>query len=50
MNPRYWARTALAAVVLFFILLAGLHFIEPEFDPSKPLISEYQLGRYGWAM
>src|SRR5215831_6495833 len=32
MNPRYWARTALAAVVLFFILLAGLHFIEPEFD------------------
>src|SRR5215813_8020420 len=50
MNPRYWARTALAAVVLFFILLAGLHFIEPEFDPSKRLISEYELGRYGWVM
>jgi hypothetical protein len=32
MNPRYWARTALAAVVVFFILLGALHFIEPEFD------------------
>ena len=50
MNPRYWARTALAAVVVFFILLAALHFIEPEFDPSKRLISEYELGRYGWVM
>ena len=50
MNPRYWARTALAAVVVFFILLAALHFIEPEFDPSKRLISECELGRYGWVM
>src|SRR4029453_15635432 len=50
MNPRYWARTGLAAVVVFFILLAALHFIEPEFDPSKRLISEYELGRYGWVM
>jgi hypothetical membrane protein len=50
MNPRYWARTALATVVVFFILLAALHFIEPEFDPSKRLISEYELGRYGWVM
>ena len=50
MNPLYWARTALAAVVVFFILLATLHFIEPEFDPSRRLISEYELGRYGWVM
>jgi NAD/NADP transhydrogenase beta subunit len=50
MNRRYWARTALAAVVLFLILLAALHFIEPEFDPSKRLISEYELGRWGWVM
>jgi hypothetical membrane protein len=41
---------ALAAVVLFLILLAALHFLEPEFDPSKHLISEYELGRYGWMM
>jgi hypothetical membrane protein len=50
MNSRYLARMALAAVVLFLILLAALHFLEPEFDPSKHLISEYELGRYGWMM
>jgi len=50
MNARSWARTALAAVVVFLILLAALHFIEPEFDPSKRLISEYELSRYGWVM
>jgi hypothetical membrane protein len=50
MNSRYCARTALAAVVAFLILLAALHFIEPEFDPSRRLISEYELGRYGWVM
>lgn len=50
MNSRYWARTALAAVVVFLILLTALHLIEPEFDPSKRLISEYELGRYGWVM
>jgi hypothetical protein len=49
-NPRYEACTALAAVVVFLILLAALHFLEPEFDPSKRLISEYELGRYGWVM
>jgi hypothetical protein len=37
-------------VVVFLILLAALHFLEPEFDPSKRLISEYELGRYGWVM
>jgi NAD/NADP transhydrogenase beta subunit len=35
---------------LFVILLTALHFIEPEFDPSRRLISEYELGRYGWVM
>jgi hypothetical protein len=49
-TPRYWACTALATVVVFLILLAALHFLEPEFDPSKRLISEYELGRYGWIM
>ena len=50
MNSRYWGRLALGAVVFFVILLTALHFLEPEFDPSKRLISEYQLGRYGWVM
>src|SRR5262245_48431294 len=49
-NPRSWACIGLAAVVVFLILLATLHFLEPEFDSSKRLISEYELGRYGWIM
>src|SRR4029450_8297388 len=49
-NPRYWACTGLAAVVIFSALLAALHFLKPEFDPSKCVISEYELGRYGWVM
>jgi hypothetical protein len=49
-NPRYWACTGLAAVVVFLILLAALHFLEPDFDPSKDPISEYELGRCGWVM
>ena len=32
------------------ILLAALHFIEPAFDASKRLISEYELRHYGWVM
>ena len=50
MNSRFFARMALAAAALFLILLATLHFLEPEFDPSRNLISEYELGRYGWMM
>jgi hypothetical protein len=50
MTSRHWARTTVGAVVLFVSLLVALHFIEPEFDPSKRLISEYELGRYGWIM
>src|SRR4029453_19231071 len=49
-NPRYWACTGLAALVIFLVLLAALHFLEPEFDPSKCVLSEYELGRYGWVM
>jgi hypothetical protein len=31
-------------------MLALLHVHEPEFDPSWRMISEYELGRYGWLM
>ena len=27
-----------------------LHFVEPEYDPSWRMISEYSLGRHGWLM
>lgn len=44
------ARLSFAAAATFVILLAALHFLEPEFDPSWRFISEYELGRYGWVM
>jgi Protein of unknown function (DUF998) len=50
MNSRYLARLALGAVVVISILLAAIHFLESVFDPSRPLISEYELGNYGWTM
>jgi hypothetical protein len=34
----------------FLYLLAILHFLEPEFDPTWRLISEYELGKFGWIM
>jgi hypothetical protein len=44
------ARVSFAAASVFVVLLAALHVLEPEFDPSWRFISEYELGRYGWAM
>jgi hypothetical protein len=32
------------------VLLAALHFIKPELDPSWHFISEYAIGEYGWIM
>src|SRR5437879_3260813 len=40
---------SLVSVTLFPILLVLLHFLEPEFN-APHLISEYQLGRFGWLM
>lgn len=44
------ARLALSTAVLFLILLAALHAIKPELDPSWRFISEYAIGDYGWIM
>jgi len=52
-SPNTAARSARMTVVLaavFLSLLFLLHFLEPEFDPSWRMISEYALGRYGWMM
>ena len=35
---------------VFLALLFLLHVLEPEFDPSWRMISEYALGQYGWLM
>lgn len=44
------ARLSLGASAAFLVLLAVLHFIKPEFDPSWRMVSEYAIGRYGWVM
>lgn len=41
---------ALLGGVTFSILLILLHFLKPENDPSWRMISEYQIGHYGWLM
>jgi hypothetical protein len=44
------AHLAFAAAALFVALVALLHVLEPEFQPSWRMISEYATGRYGWIM
>jgi Protein of unknown function (DUF998) len=38
------------ASLLFVVLLALLHGIKPELEPSWNFISEYQVGKFGWIM
>ncbi len=44
------ARLSFAGAVTFLVLLAALHLIKPELDPSWHMVSEYEIGRYGWVM
>jgi hypothetical membrane protein len=44
------ARLAIAAAAAVLLLLAGLHMLSPEFDPSWRMVSEYATGRYGWVL
>jgi len=41
---------AMAAAALTVLLLAALHVMSPEFDPSRRVVSEYANGRYGWVL
>lgn len=44
------ARISIGFGTTFLVILFLLHFLEPEFDPLWRMISEYELGRYGWMM
>jgi hypothetical protein len=44
------ARLAFAASAAFMLLLAALHVLKPDLDPSWRFISEYELGEHGWVM
>ena len=44
------AYTSLAFAAVFLILLFLLHFLKPELNPSWRMISEYEIGHFGWMM
>jgi hypothetical membrane protein len=44
------ARLAIGGAATALILLASLHRLSPEFDPSWRVVSEYANGRYGWVL
>jgi len=44
------ALVSLGATVTFVVLLAALHVIKWELNPSWHPISEYEIGRHGWMM
>ena len=41
---------AMVFALLFILTLAVLHYLEPEFDPKWRMISEYEIGKYGYLM
>ncbi len=43
-------KLSLWSSVLFLAILLSLHFIKPEVDPSWQMVSEYEIGKYGWMM
>ncbi|MCD1261121.1 DUF998 domain-containing protein [Paenibacillus athensensis] len=44
------AKLSILTSSLFIIILASLHVLEREFDPTWRFISEYALGKFGWLM
>lgn len=50
LDPRVAALYSLGAVAVACGLVVLLHALEPEFDPSWRMLSEYALGRYGIVM
>jgi hypothetical membrane protein len=44
------AQLAIAATAAVLMLLASLHILSPEFDPSWRMVSEYANGQYSWVL
>jgi Protein of unknown function (DUF998) len=47
---RVAARFAFSSTAAFLALLIALHLLKPQFNSSGHMISEYELGLYGWMM
>jgi hypothetical protein len=48
--PVLTASLSIIFAALFLFILILLHFIKRELDPSWRMISEYEIGRFGWLM
>src|SRR5258708_1319384 len=44
------ALLSIGAAAATLLLLASLHVLSPEFDPSFRMVSEYALGHYSWVL
>lgn len=44
------ATISIVFAVIFLAILLVLHFLKRELDPSWRMISEYEIGRFGWMM
>ena len=44
------AYISIVFVVVFLAILFLLHFLKRELDPAWRMISEYEIGRFGWMM
>ena len=44
------ARLSIASAVATLVLVAALHILSPEFDPSWRMVSEYAFGNYNWVL
>lgn len=49
-TSRTAAQLAGWGALAFVLLLAVLHLVKPDLDPSWHFISEYAIGAYGWVM
>src|SRR5262245_35199562 len=47
---RILGAAAFACALLGLLLLASLHILRPDLDPSQHFISEYAVGAHGWVM
>jgi hypothetical protein len=45
-----FGRIALLSTLGGFAMFAALHILKPELDPAWHMVSEYALGKHGWAM
>jgi hypothetical protein len=41
---------SIGLALIFSAILLALHFLRPELDPSWRMLSEYEIGRFGWMM